>query len=137
MNKIIVFLATILSFVACSNSNIDNQNNLDQKTIPILEKCEVITVFQRTGKLLFTDTLTNNHIIYTEKGACEYALKNIPQKVFDTSEKYTVINEYFNRGEKTHEDQYIIYFNGRFSEKTVIWNWKRNSEQNQTLQRDY
>jgi len=49
MKKIVIYLATILNFVACSNSNIDNQNNLDQKTISILEKCEVITVYQRTG----------------------------------------------------------------------------------------
>lgn len=133
MKKIVIYLATLLSFVACSNSNTDNQNSLDHKTIPILEECEVITVYHRTGKLLFTDTLINNYIIYTEKGACEYVLNNISQRFFDTSEKYTVTNEYFNRGEKTHEDQYIIYFNERFS----TWNWKRNIEQNQTLHQDF
>ena len=75
MNKIIVFLATILSFVACSNS---------VETISISEECEVITVYHnRTGRMLFTDTLTDNHIIYTEKGVNDYALSNIPENFFD------------------------------------------------------
>jgi len=128
--SIIIYLVAILCFNCCTDAN---KGTVSAKSIPYLRECEVITVYcERTRQVLFTDTLTNNHIIYTEKGACEYALKNIPQKVFDTSEKYTVTNEYFNRGEKTHEDQYII-FNERFSG----WNWKRSIEQNQTLQRDY
>ena len=121
MNKIIVFLATILSFVACSNS---------VETISISEECEVITVYHnRTGRMLFTDTLTDNHIIYTEKGVNDYALSNIPENFFDNQEEYIVVNKYFNNGEKTQEDQYELYYYDLFrglmpKEETPFSGWK-------------
>lgn len=121
MNKIIVFLATILSFVACSNS---------VETISISEECEVITVYHnRTGRMLSTDTLKNTRIIYTEKGVNDYALSNIPENFFDNQEEYIVVNKYFNNGGKTQEDQYELYYYNRFrglmyNEKTSFSGWR-------------
>lgn len=121
MKKILIFLATILNIVACSNS---------VETISISEECEVITVYHnRTGRMLFSDTLTNNRIIYTEKGVNDYALSNIPKKFFDTNEEYTVINKYFNNRKKTQEDKYQLYYFRLFGslipeEKTPFTGWK-------------
>jgi len=115
MNKIIVFLATILGFTAHSNA---------AEMISISEECEVITIYHsRTGKMLFTDTLTDHRIIYTEKGVNQYAFNKIPRKFFDTSEKYIINNEYFDRGEKTHEERYMIYFMEEYSFSQ--WTYKR------------
>lgn len=123
MKKILIFLVTILNLVACSNS---------VETISISEECEVITVYHnRTGRILFSDTLTNSSIIYTEKGVNDYALSNIPEKFFDKQEEYTVVNKYFNKGEKTQEDKYELYYFGFFDElirgeKNPFSGWRYN-----------
>lgn len=121
MKKILILLANILSLIACSNS---------VETISIPEECEVVTVYHsRTGRMLFSDTLTNNRIIYTEKGVNDYALSNIPKKFFDTNEEYTIINRYFNNRKKTQEDEYQLYYFRFFGglipeEKTPFTGWK-------------
>ena len=121
MKKILIFLATIISLVACSNS---------VETISISEECEVITVYhKRTERMLFSDTLTNNRIIYTEKGVNDYALSNIPKRFFDNHEEYTVINKYFNNRKKTQEDKYVLYYFRLFGdlipeEKSPATGWR-------------
>ena len=121
MKKILIFLTTILSLVACSKSI---------ETISISEECEVITVYHnRTERMLFSDTLTNNRIIYTEKGVNDYALSNIPKRFFDTNEEYTVINKYFNNRKKTQEDKYQLYYFRFFgglipNEESPFTGWK-------------
>ena len=116
MKKILIFLATIISLVACSNS---------VETISISEECEVITVYhKRTERMLFSDTLTNNRIIYTEKGVNDYALSNIPKRFFDNHEEYTVINKYFNNRKKTQEDKYVLYYFRLFGEKSSYSGWR-------------
>lgn len=116
MKKILIFLATILSLVACSNS---------VETISISEECEVITVYhKRTERMLFSDTLTNNRIIYTEKGVNDYALSNIPKRFFDNHEEYIIINKYFNNKEKTQEDKYVLYYFRLFGEKSPYSGWR-------------
>lgn len=117
MKKILILLATLLSFVAYSKA---------AETISISKECEVVTIYHdRTGKKLFTDTLTNNRIIYTEKGVNDYAFNNIPSRFFDTSEKYIITNQYFNKGKKTHEDKYMIYFDCFMEEpESPFFEWK-------------
>lgn len=121
MKKIIVLLVALLLNYS--------YNVYATETIHISEEYEVITVFHdRTGKMLFTDTLTNHRIIYTEKGVNDYAFNNIPSNFFDTSEKYIINNKYFNGGEKTHEDKYMIYFDcwmGHPESSFSQWKYKR------------
>lgn len=109
MNKIKFCLIILSLFFVFNGTNAQNVSN--NKTFSNLKEYEVIIVYhERTKRILFTDTLTNDRIIYTEKKVNNYAFENIPNNFLDISEKYIVSNKYFNKGEKTHEDKYIIYF---------------------------
>lgn len=106
--RIIIYLVAILCFNCCTDAN---KGTTLAKSIPYLRECEVITVYcERTRQVLFTDTLANNRIMYSEKSANGYAFKNIPSDSLDISEKYIIHNEYFNKGEKTYEDWHMMYF---------------------------